>query len=112
MPSIEAIVFLGQVGLGQGLHTVHGRDILRKRYALRPQFLGRLDARRSLARRDVDLRGARLEKTLGDHLADAARAAGHQRDLTVERKQIRGHESPPFPIVAAGRQRPKIPLGN
>ena len=55
------------------------------------EFLrGRL-AGPGLARGDVDLRRALREKSGRDHLADAARAARHQRDAAVKREQILEH---------------------
>ena len=41
-----------------------------------------------LARRDVDLR-AGLDEAVGDHEADAARAAGHERDLAADVEKVR-----------------------
>ena len=71
------------------------RDVDRQRDAFAVigggEFLrGRL-AGPGLARGDVDLRRALREKTGRDHLADAARAARHQRDAAVKRKQILEH---------------------
>ena len=57
-------------------------------------------ARSGLARRDVDFRGALAEKSGCYHLADAARAPGHQRDAALERKQILEHAVLPLILSA------------
>ena len=81
---------------GQPLAAGIGRDIDRQRDAFaaifRGEFLGGCFAGSGLARGDVNLRCALAEKTAGDHLADAARAAGHQGDAALQRKQILEHE--------------------
>jgi hypothetical protein len=80
----------------QHVDAGHARDIDRQCDAFaaifRGQFLRGRFAGSGLARGDVDLRRALGEETAGDHLADAARAAGHQGDAALERKQVLEHE--------------------
>jgi hypothetical protein len=69
---------------GELVAAFDGRDVDRQRDAFAvigggEFFRGRF-AGAGLARGDVDLRRALREKTGRDHLADAARAARHQRD--------------------------------
>ncbi len=82
----------------QHLDAGHGGNIDRQRDAFaaifRRQFLGGRLARSGLARGDVDLRRALAEKAGRDHLADAARSPGHQRDAALQRKQILEHAPP------------------
>ena len=78
------LIFLGQIGGGQRLDAIQGRHILRQGDALGSQLFRRLQAGRSLARRDVDLGRPGFEVSLGDHFADAARAAGDQSHLAVQ----------------------------
>ena len=47
-----------------------------------------------LARRDVDARAA-LDEAARDHQADAARAAGHERHLALDREELRRLHVPP-----------------
>src|SRR5882757_1608311 len=51
-------------------------------------------SRPCLARGDVDLGSTLREKPGRDHLADAARSPGHERDAALQRKQILEHGAP------------------
>ncbi len=79
--------------------------------ALRAELLGGLMAGGSLAGGDVDLGRTGLEEALGDHLADAARTAGDQRHLAVQREQIGRHARLPFVVGlhTRGRRGPDRP---
>src|ERR1700735_596045 len=80
-------------GGSERLHALDGRDVRRDGEAgaalLRQLRRGPV-ALRGLARRDVDPRALR-KKAPRNHLADAARTAGHQRRAALEREQISHH---------------------
>ena len=86
-----ALLDLGRQHLDAG----HGGDVDRQRDAFaaigRRKLLRGGLAGAGLARGDVDLRRALREKSGRDHLADAARSPGHQRDAALQRKQILEH---------------------
>ncbi len=79
--------FVLRKGAGQGLAAFDGRDVLRQRDAARSELGGRCVAGGGLARRDVDL-GAEGDEAGGDHLADAARAAGDERRAPGEGEEV------------------------
>src|SRR6185312_8816767 len=81
-------------------------DITRDRNA-RPELrkLGRGGvANVRLSRRDIDL-GAGFDEPLGDHVADAARSTGNQRDLIFDREQIVHWDAPEIVLVLCRRPR-------
>ena len=88
----------------QHLDAGHGGNIDRQRDAFAAIFRGKFFrgrlARPRLACGDVDLRRALGEKSACNHLADAARSAGYQRDAALERKQILEHAYPPLILSA------------
>src|SRR5690606_21482031 len=93
---IELRLQAGQA-LGQRLHALHRRDVLRQgdaNAAVLRELGRRLVAGARLARGDVDLR-ALGDEAGGDHLADAARAAGDQGDAALQREEIGEHSGGP-----------------
>ena len=97
---VELVLLLRQPG-GEGLDAAHLGQVGRQRDAGpaigRSQSLSGGVADIGLARGDVDL-GARGQEARGDHLANAARAAGDQGDLAPDGKDVveaRGHVSLP-----------------
>src|SRR5512140_1923998 len=78
-----------EITLGHPLGTCRARGIERQCNAGAElgQFLGSFLAWTRLAGGNVDF-GALMQETFGDHLADAARAAGNQRCASFEREKV------------------------
>jgi hypothetical protein len=86
--NVEPVLAPGDL-LRQRRHPGERRDVARQRHALPPQFAGGGVDRGRRARGHVNPFASRREEALGDHPPDPARAAGDQRDASLEAEQVR-----------------------
>src|SRR5207302_685067 len=96
--------------VGQALALRLRGEISRQRDALADlgELYRHLVAHVGLARRDVDPR-TRLDHAARNHQADAARTAGHDCRLAVDREEVAGHGRRRYLPIGRGPRR--VPTG-